>query len=119
MEYPSFGPVSAPALLQALLYSMACILAAAVLIALSVYIVLMCSEMFSQPRSKTQRAEAPQSARRVPAAEETLVLSSTETVILAAREDLGKEAVRVTPPPHAAQIPMTVPANLETEPSLP
>jgi len=105
MEYPSFGPVSAPALLQALLYSMACILAAAVLIALSVYIVLVCSEMFSQPRSKTQRAKVPQPARRAPVAEEALFLPSAETPILAAPEPLGEEAVRVTAPPQGTQIP--------------
>jgi hypothetical protein len=56
MEYPSFGPETALALLHALLYSMACILAGAALIALAVYVVLVSSEMFSQPRSKTQCA---------------------------------------------------------------
>ena len=119
MEYPSFFPETALALLLAIVYCMAYILAGASLIVLSVYIALLCSEMFfSQPPSKTPRAKVPQLAHRVPVAEETLVLSSTETVILSAREDLGKEPVRVTPPPHGAQIPMTVPANLETEPRL-
>ena len=118
MEYPSFGPETALALLQAMLHSMACILAGAALIALSVYIVLVCSEMFfSLPRSKTQRAKALQSARRVPVAKERLVLSAVETPILAAPEPLGEEAVRVTAPLRGAQIPMTVPANLESEPT--
>jgi hypothetical protein len=52
-------------------------------------------------------------------AEKSLDLSAAETSILAAPEPLGEEAVRVTPPPHGAQIPMTVPANLESEPNLP
>ena len=88
-------------LFHAFVYRMAYICVGGAVIVLSAYIVLVCSEMFSsEPHSKTQPAKAPQSARRVPVAEETLVLSSTETVILSAREDLGKEAVRVTPPPH-------------------
>jgi hypothetical protein len=117
---PSLVPEAALQLFHAFVYCMAYISVGGAVIVLSVYIVLVCSEMFSsEPRSKTQRAKARQSARRVPVAEETLVLSSTERVILSAREDLGKEAVRVTPPPHGAQIPMTVPANLEIEPRLP
>jgi hypothetical protein len=36
MEYPSFGPETALALLHALLYSMACVLAGAALIAFSI-----------------------------------------------------------------------------------
>jgi hypothetical protein len=79
MEYPSFGPETALALLQAPLYGMACILAGAALIALFLYIVLLCSEMFSQPRSKSQRAKVPQLARRVPVAKEGLELSAVET----------------------------------------
>ncbi len=118
--YPSFFPETALALLQALLYSMACVLAGAALIALSVYIVLVCSEMFfSEHRSKTQRARLPQPARCAPMAEETLVLSSAETPILAAPEPLGEEAVQVTASPQRAQIPMRVRANLESEPTWP
>jgi hypothetical protein len=117
MEYPSFGPETALALLHALVYNMACILAGAALIGLSVYIVLVCSEMFSQPRSKTQRAKIPQPARRALVAEETLVLSSAETPILAAAEPLAEEAVRAIAPTHGAQIPMTVPGNLQSEPT--
>jgi hypothetical protein len=91
MEYPSFGPETALALLQALLYGMACILAGAALIALSLYIVLVCSEMFfSQPRSKSQRARVPQSVRRAPVAEKTLDLSAAETPPFAAPEGLAK-----------------------------
>jgi len=62
---------------------------------------------FSQPRSKTQRAKASQSARRVPVAKETLDLSAAETPILATPQGVGKEAVRVNTPPRGAQIPMT------------
>jgi hypothetical protein len=80
MEYPSFGPETALALLHALLYSMACVLAGAALIALCVYIVLVCSEIFfSQPPSKTLSAKVPQSARRAPVAEESLDLSAVDT----------------------------------------
>jgi len=113
--YPSFFPETALALLQALLYSMACVLAA--LIALSVYIALVCSEMFSQPRSKSQRARVPQLAHRAPVAEESLDLSAAESPILAAPERPGEEVVRVTAPAHGGQIPMTVPATLESEPT--
>ena len=117
MEYPSFGPETALALLNALLYSMACILAGAALIALSIYIVLVCSETFSQPRSKSQRAKVPQLAHRATVAEESLDLSAAESPILAAPERLGEELVRVTAPAQGGQIPMTVPANLESEPT--
>jgi hypothetical protein len=118
MEYPSFFPETALALLHALLWSMACVLAGAALIALSIYIVLVCSEMFfSQPRSKTQRAKAPQPARRAPVAKETLELSSAETPILAAPEGPGKEAVRVNTSPGCAQMPTTVPAALQSAPT--
>ena len=114
--YPSFFPETALALLQALLYSMACVLAGAALIALSVYIVLVCSEMFSQPRSKSQRARVPHLAHRAPVAEESLDLSAAGTPILAAPERLREEVVRVTAPAHGAQIPMTVPGNLKSAP---
>jgi len=114
--YPSFFPETALALLQALLYSMACIMAGAALIALSVYIALVCSEMFfSQSRSKTQRAKAPQSARRVLVAKEGLELPAVETRILVAPN--REEVVRVTTPVHGGQIPMTAPATLESEPT--
>ncbi len=116
--YPSFFPETALALLQALLWSMACVLAGAALIALSVYIVLVCSEMFfSQPRSKTQRAKAAQWACRVPVVEGTFDLSADETPILAASEDLGKEVVRGTTSPGCLQMPTTVPATLQNAPT--
>jgi hypothetical protein len=118
MEYPSFFPETALALLHALVYSMACILAGASLIGVSVYTALLCSEMFfSEPRSKAQRAKARQSASRAPVAEESLDLSAAESPILTAPERLGEEGVRVTAPVHGEQIPMTVPATLESEPT--
>ena len=118
MEYPSFFPETTLALLLALAYGKACILAGASLIGLSVYIVLLCSEMFfSQPPSKTRRAKGPQLAHRAPVAEESLDLSAAESPILAAPERLGEEVVRVTAPAHGGQIPMTVPATLESEPT--
>jgi hypothetical protein len=118
MEYPSFFPETALALLHALVYGMACILAGAALIALSVYIVLVCSEIFlSQPRSKTARAKVPQLAHRAPVAEESLDLSAVETRTLAVPNRLGEEAARKTAPARGAQIPVTVPATLEREPT--
>ncbi len=116
--YPSFFPETALALLHVLVYGMACILAGASLIGLFVYIALLCSEMFlSQPPSKTRRAKVPQLAHRVPAAEESLDLSAVEKRILAAPNRLGEEMVRVTAPAHGGQVPMTVPATLESEPT--
>jgi hypothetical protein len=118
MEYPSFFPETALALLHALVYCMACILAGAALIALTVYIVLVCSEMFfSQPRSKSQRAKVPQLAHRPPVAEQSLDLSAAESPILAAPERLGEELVRRPAPANGGQVPMTVPATLESEPT--
>jgi len=117
MEYPSFFP-DALALLHALVYGMACILAGASLIGLSVYTALLCSEIFfSQPRSKSPRAKVPQLAHRAPVAEESLDLSAVETRTLAVPNRLGEEVVRETAPARGAQIPMTVPATLESEPT--
>jgi hypothetical protein len=115
--YPSFFPEMALALLQALLYSMACVLAGAAFIALSVYIVLVCSEMFSQPRSKSQRPRVPQLAYHPPVAKESLDLSGAESTILPVPEHLGEEVVRVTAPANSGQVPMTIAATLESEPT--
>jgi hypothetical protein len=118
MEYPSFFPETALVLLHALVYGMACILAGASLIGLSVYTALLCSEIFfSQPRSKSARAKVPQLAHRAPVAEESLDLSAVETRTLAVPNRLGEEVVRETAPARGAQIPMTVPATLESEPT--
>ena len=118
MDYPSFFPETALAFLHVLVYGMACISAGASLIGLSVYIALLCSEMFfSQPRSKAPRAKVPQLAHRAPVAEESLDLSVVETRTLAAPNRLGEEVMRVTAPAHGGQVPMTVPATLESEPT--
>jgi hypothetical protein len=118
MEYPSFFPETTLALLHALVYGMACILVGASLIGLSVYTALLCSEMFfSQPPSKAPRAKVPQLAHRAPVAEESLDLSAFEKRILAAPNRLGEEVVRVTAPANGGQVPMTVPATLESEPA--
>ena len=112
-------PETAPKLIQVLLYCMAYVFAGAAFIGLSVYIVLVCSEMFfSQPRSKTQRAKVPQSARRAAVAKETRDLSADETPIRAEAECLCEEAVRVPAVPHNAQTQGTlVPVTLENEPN--
>ena len=118
MGDPSLDPETALQLYRAVLYCMGYVLVGAAVIGLSVYIVLVCGEIFfSQPRSKTQRARVPQPARRAPVAEETLELSSAETPILAAPEGPGKEAVRVNTSPGCAQMPTTVPAALQSAPT--
>ena len=117
MGDPSLDPETALQLYRAVLYCMGYIFAGAAVIGLSVYIVLVCSEMFFSPRSKTQRAKAPQSAHRVPVAKETLDLSAARTPILAAPEDLDKQVVRVNTSPGCAQIPTTVPASLQSAPT--
>src|SRR5215469_18560750 len=106
MGNPSLDPETALQLYRAVLYCMAYILAGAAVIALSVYIVLVCSEMFfSQPHSKTQRAKAAQWACRVPVVEGTLGLSAGETAILTASESLAKEALPVNTAPGGTQMP--------------
>jgi hypothetical protein len=121
MDYPSFFPETALAFLHALVYGMACMLAGASLIGLSVYIALLCSEIFfsQPPPSKTTRAKVPQLAHRAPVAEESLDLSAVEKRILAAPNRLGEQLVRVAGPAHGGQVPMTVPATLESEPTWP
>ena len=117
MGNPSLDPETALQLYRAVLYCMAYIFGGATVIALSVYIVLLGSEMFfSQPRSETQHAEAPEWARRVPVVEGTLDPSADET-ILAGPEDLDKQVVRVNTSPGCAQIPTTVPAALQSAPT--
>jgi hypothetical protein len=114
MEYPAFFPETALALFRAVLYSMACVLAGAAIITLSVYIVLLCSEMFfSQPRSKTERAKAPQRTCRVPVVEGTLGPLSRQTAILTASESFAKEALLVNTAPGGTQMPTIVPATLQ------
>jgi hypothetical protein len=118
MDYPSFFPETALAFLYALVYSMACISAVASPVSLSVYIALLCSEMFfSRPPSKTPRAKVPQLAHRASVAEESLDLSAVGKRIAAAPNRLGEEVVRVTAPANGGQVPMTVPATLESEPT--
>jgi hypothetical protein len=118
MDYPSFFPETALALLHALVYGMAWILAGASLIGLSVYTALLSSEIFfSQPRSKAPQAKVPQLAHRAPVAEESLDLSAVETRTLAAPNRLGERVVQVTAPAHGGQVPMTVPATLESKPT--
>jgi hypothetical protein len=113
---PGLFPEAALQLFRILLYSMAYIFGGAALTALSVYGVLVCSEMFSQPRSKRAKVSL---ARRVPVAEKTLHLAATETRILAASEGPGREAVQVNASSRGAQIPITFPATLEGEPAEP
>ena len=120
MENASLDPETAVQLYRAVLYCIACIFAGAAIIALSVYIALVCSEMFfSRPRSKTQRSKVPEWACRVPMVEGTLDFAANETPIFAAPEDLGKELVRGTTSPGGARMPTTVPAALQSVPTGP
>ena len=117
MGTPSLDPETALQLFHILFYCMAYIFGGAAVIGLSVYVVLVSSEMFfSQPPSKTRRAKVPQLAQRAPVVEESLDLSAVEKRILAAPNRLGEEGVRVTAPANG-QVPMTIPATLESEPT--
>lgn len=102
-------------LFHSVLYCMAYIFGGAALIALSVYGVLVCSEIFSQPRSK--RAKVPQPVRRVPVAEKTLRPAAVEARGLAVSGGVGREAVQGNASSRGAQIPITFPAALEGEPA--
>src|SRR5690348_18312522 len=103
MGNPNFDPETALHLYRAVLYGMAYIFAGAAIIALFVYVLLLCSEIFfRQPRSKTRRARPPKWASRIPVVEGTLHLSDYETPSLAAPGDLGKEAVRLETSPGCA-----------------
>ena len=109
--YPSFFPEMALTVLQALHRILAGVLLGSALIALCVYIVLVGSEMLSHSDSKPKRAKLPQSTRRAPVAEETLVLSHAENADFGrawtSREEAGCDCF-----PYGVQIPMSVPANL-------
>ena len=118
MGNPSLVPETALQLVHILLYCTAYIFAGAALIGLSVYIVLVCWEMFfSQPRSNTSRAKVQKSARRVLVAEETLKLAGAETPILAAPEGLAEEVLPMNTSPGCAQMPTTVPVSLQSTPT--
>jgi hypothetical protein len=117
MGNPIFVPETALQLFHVVLYCMAYIFGGVALIALSVYTVLVCTEMLSQPRSK--RAKVLQPAFRVPVAERTLDLSAAEPPILPASEELAKQPLWVIAPPHGAQIPMTFRRTLEGGPAEP
>lgn len=117
MGNDGLDPETALRLFHILLYCMAYIFGGAALIALSVYVVLVGSEMLLEPGSKPKRAKVPQSARRVHAAEETLDLSDAVTTILSVPDILEKAEVPVSASPHRAEIPITAPAALEAEPS--
>ena len=111
MEYLGLVPESVFYLFRALLYSMACVLAGAAIIALFVYGVLVCSEIFfSEPRSRI-RAKYSQSTRLVPFAAEIPALSAAESPILATPEPLATEGIRV----HDPQIPLAVHDTVESE----
>lgn len=117
MGNPIFVPEAALQLFQVVLYCMAYIFGGAALIALSVYTVLVCTEMFSQARSKRKVL---QPALRVPVAERTLDPSVAEPQILPASEGLAKQPLWVNAPPQrGAQIPMTFRGTLEGGPAEP
>lgn len=108
-------PEAALQVFHALLYCMACVFAGAAVIGLSVYVVLVGSEMFAQYRSKAQRARVQKVGRHIPAAEETLGLSAAASPILVVPEGPGK-GVELNPSRHGVQIPLTLPSALGSEP---
>ena len=113
-------PETALELLLTLLRAGTYFLAGFVLLALFTYVVFVCLEIFSpRPRAKAKIAKVPPQVGCASVVEQNRDLIFPETPILVAPERLVEEAVRVTAPPHGAQIQMTVPANLEGEPTWP
>ena len=106
-------PETALKLLQILLRGAAYFCAGFALLALSTYVVFLCLEIFApQLRTKSKVAEIPPQVGCASVVEQNRDMIFSETPILVVPESLGEEAVRVTAPPHGAQIPMTVPADL-------
>ena len=100
-------------LLLTLLRGAAYFFAGFVLLALFAYVVFLCLEIFApQPRTKSKVAEIPPQVGCASVVEQNRDMIFPETPILVAPESLGEGAVRVTAPPHGAQNPVTVPANL-------
>ena len=119
MEHLILEPETALELLLTFLRGAAYFFAGFALLALFTYVVFLCLEIFSpRPRAKVKIAKVPQ-VGCASVVEQNHDLIFAEMPILVAPERLGDEAVRVTAPPHGAQIPMTVPANLEGEPTWP
>jgi hypothetical protein len=112
--YPSFFPETALALLQALFWSMACVLLGAALIALCVYIVLVSSEILSHSASKPKGAKVPQAVRPVHVAEGTLDPPAAAPILLAP-EILENAEALVNVSLRGAHVSITVPAALEAE----
>ena len=110
-------PEMALQLFQLVLYCMAYIFGGAALIALSVYVVLVGSEMLFEPASKPKRAKVLQSARRVRLAEKTLDPFADAKPILSAPNTLEEAGVPIDTASLRTQIPITAPAALEAEPS--
>lgn len=115
MGNDGLDPETALQLFHALLYCMAYIFGGAALIALSVYVVLVGSEMLLEPGSKPKRAKFPQSTRHVHVAEETLDPSAA-TPILSLPDTLEETEGPVITSPRRAQIPITAPAAQQAEP---
>jgi hypothetical protein len=107
-------------LLLTLLRGAAYFFAGFVLLALFTYVVFLCLEIFStRPRMKTKIAKLPPQVGCASVVEQNHDLVFPETPISVAPKRPAEEAVRVTAPLHGAQIPMTVPVNLEGEPTWP
>ena len=106
-------PETALKLIQILLRGAAYFSAGFALLALSTYVVFLWLEIFApQPRTKSKVAEIPPQEGCASVVKQNRDMIFPDTPILVAPESLGEEAVRVTAPPHGAQIPMTVPADL-------
>jgi hypothetical protein len=117
-HYPSFFPETPLALLQALLWSMACVLLGAALIALCVYIVLVSSEILSRSGSKPKGAKVSRPGRPVHVAEGTLDPPAAAPIVLVP-EILENAEALVNVSLRGAHVSITVPAALEAEVSGP
>jgi len=104
MEYTSLLE-TALVLFRAVLYTLAYICAGGALIALMLYSLLICSEIFFSQRDLRARVKASQSAR--PVAEQAPNVSASERSILPEPEHLEKEVLGVP------RIPVTMAATLK------
>src|SRR5512143_2962461 len=110
-------PETALQLFQLVLYCMAYIFGGAALIALSVYVVVVGSEMLFEPPPKPKRVKVLQSAHRVRLAEKTLDPFAAAKPILSLPNTLDEAGVPIDTVSLLTQIPITARAALEAEPS--
>lgn len=112
MEYHNFFRDGAFALFRFLLYSMFCVCAGIAVVGVSVYVILLSSEILSSsPRSKLQPPKTARSTHDNLVLEKTLAAQGAEIVVSAAPEPLEKKVVRL----FDVQRPMAVSAVWKSE----